>query len=111
MVGVAKASKDKTSVAGCKWAARRRGPDGTAEAEVIGIGRCPQDAPRIREVEYENERGLLVDLVKDGEIVGREPLEAARNRHAASLAELPPSALQLSRGEPAIPTIYEREDR
>jgi nicotinate phosphoribosyltransferase len=43
--------------------------------------------------------------------VGREPLAAARDRHVASLGELPPSALQLSRGEPAIPTVYEGEDR
>jgi nicotinate phosphoribosyltransferase len=111
MVGVAKASKEKLSIAGCKWAARRRGPDGTAEAEVIGIGRCPQDAPRAREVERDNERSLLVELMKDGKVVGREPLSAARDRHAASLEELPPSALQLSRGEPAIPTVYEREDQ
>jgi nicotinate phosphoribosyltransferase len=110
MVGVAKASKEKMSVAGCKWAARRRGSDGLAEAEVIGIGRCPSDAPRVRQLASADERSLLVDLMKNGEVVGREPLDAARDRHVAALAELPPSALQLSRGEPAIPTVYERED-
>jgi len=103
MVHVAKASKDKLSVGGRKWALRRRDPKGVAEAEVIGIARCPTDDG--------NDRPLLVDLVTEGEVVGREPLDAARDRHAATLAELPPSALQLSRGEPAIPTVYEREDR
>jgi nicotinate phosphoribosyltransferase len=48
-----------------------------------------------------------VQLVADGEVVGAEPLDAARARHAASLAELPATARQLSRGEPAIPTVYE----
>ena len=47
---------------------------------------------------------LLQDLVRDGKIVGREPLADARARHAAVLAELPGWALQLSRGYPAIPT-------
>ena len=30
-----------------------------------------------------------------------------RERHRAALAELPPYALQLSRGYPAIPTVFE----
>ena len=36
---------------------------------------------------------------------GREPLEAARERHLAARAELPQSALKMSKGEPALPTI------
>ena len=32
---------------------------------------------------------------------------AARARHREALAELPPYALQLSRGYPAIPTVFE----
>jgi nicotinate phosphoribosyltransferase len=39
--------------------------------------------------------------------VGREPLDAARERHAAARAELPPEAHQMSRGEPVIPTVFE----
>ncbi|WP_460459604.1 nicotinate phosphoribosyltransferase [Angustibacter peucedani] len=101
MVGVAKNSKDKVSIAGRKWALRRRGPDGVDQAEVIGIGRQPVDDG--------DDRALLVPLVRDGEVVGREPLETARERHATSRAALPPVALQLSRGEPAIPTRYEQE--
>jgi nicotinate phosphoribosyltransferase len=44
--------------------------------------------------------------VRNGEIVGREPLAAARDRHQRSLTELPAFALQLSRGYPAIPTVF-----
>ncbi|CCH78768.1 Nicotinate phosphoribosyltransferase pncB1 [Nostocoides japonicum T1-X7] len=108
MVSVAKVSKDKRSVGGRKWALRRRNGNGTAEAEVIGIGALPEDDG--------DDRPLLVDLVRDGEIVGASPdavpdghrrvLDAARARHEASVAELPRSAHQLSRGEPAIPTVY-----
>jgi nicotinate phosphoribosyltransferase len=53
---------------------------------------------------------LLVPLVVGGEVVGREPLGSARERHRAALAELPPYALQLSRGYPAIPTVFEDGD-
>jgi nicotinate phosphoribosyltransferase len=102
MVGVAKRSKDKLSIAGQKWALRRRGTDGVAQAEVVGIGRPPTDDG--------DDRLLLAELVRDGKPVGREPLDRARQRHAASLRELPPSATKLSRGEPAIPTVYEQED-
>jgi nicotinate phosphoribosyltransferase len=99
LVSVAKKSKDKKSVGGRKWAVRRRSDDGTAEAEVLGVARAAsRDA---------NDRELLVPLIRDGEIVGREPLDAARDRHVASRAELPETALQLSRGEPCIPTVYE----
>jgi nicotinate phosphoribosyltransferase len=51
-------------------------------------------------------RVLLRQLVRGGEIVGAEPLTAARARHREALAELPLHALQLSRGYPAIPTIF-----
>lgn len=101
LVGVAKRSVDKVSVAGRKWALRRRDRQGVARAEVVGIGHLPTDDG--------DDRALVVDLIRDGEVVGREPLDAARDRHAASLAELPVTATQLSRGEPAIPTVYEQE--
>jgi nicotinate phosphoribosyltransferase len=101
MVGVAKRSKDKLSIAGRKWALRRRGTGGVAQAEVIGIGRPAVDDG--------DDRPLLTQLVTDGRVVGREPLDAARDRHAMSLRELPPHATQLSRGEPAIPTVYDKE--
>ncbi len=99
MVAVAKASKDKASVGGRKFALRRRDAHGTAEAEVIGVGEAPVDDG--------DDRPLLVDYVRGGKLVGGEHVElaAARERHEASLAELPRSAHQLSQGDPAIPTL------
>jgi nicotinate phosphoribosyltransferase len=99
MIGVEKVSKDKASHGGRKYALRRRNARGVAEAEMIGV-----DKPA---VDDGDDRDLLVPLVRSGEIVGREPLSAARERHAASLAELPRAARQMSRGEPVIPTRYE----
>ena len=99
LVGVAKKSKDKLSVGGRKWAMRRLNARGVAETEVIGIGEMPADDG--------NDRPLLVGLMRDGEIIADLALDAARARHEQSRAELPARALQLSRGEPVIPTNYE----
>jgi nicotinate phosphoribosyltransferase len=101
MAPMEKRSKDKVSAGGRKHPRRRRSPAGVAEAEVIGLA-----PPRTRSG---SDRDLLVPLVREGEIVGREPLDAARARHEASLAELPGTARKLSRGEPAIPTVYEED--
>jgi nicotinate phosphoribosyltransferase len=94
---VGKKSKDKRSVGGRKHAFRRT-HGGAAEAEVLTL-----DADR----RADTDRPLLIPLVRDGEIVQTGSLADARARHDASRAELPPSALKLSRGEPAIPTVYE----
>jgi nicotinate phosphoribosyltransferase len=101
MVSVAKKSKDKQSVGGRKYALRRLNEKGCAEAEVIGLGEHPADDG--------DDRALLVPLVRDGEVVGRDActIEAARARHEASRAELPAAAHRLQRGEPAIPTLFE----
>ncbi len=101
MQGVAKKSKDKMSVGGRKWAMRRLGDTGVAQAEVIGIGDRPAGD--------DNDRPLMVDLVLEGELVERPDIHVARDRHATSRAELPRAAAQLSRGEPVIPTIYEED--
>ena len=98
MVSVAKLSPDKGSVGGRKFALRRRDPRGVAEAEVIGVGTPPVDDG--------DDRALLVPLVRDGAVVGREPLDAARQRHAASRGELPIVAQMMSRGEAVIETIH-----
>jgi nicotinate phosphoribosyltransferase len=98
LVAVAKKSQDKVSVGGRKWALRRLDARGVAEAEVIGVGEAPQNDG--------NDRALLVPLVTDGEIVGEEPLEAARERHRSARDELPIQARKLSRGEAVIPTLY-----
>lgn len=99
MEGVAKKSKDKKSVGGRKWAMRRLTDSGVAQAEVIGIGEAP-------EADH-NDRPLMIDLVRDGEVVDHQDIDEARARHHASRAELPRAATQLSRGEAVIPTIYE----
>ncbi|SEE33880.1 nicotinate phosphoribosyltransferase [Jiangella alba] len=99
MVSVEKKSAGKVSHGGRKYALRRRNARGVAEAEVIGVGHEPVDDG--------DDRRLLVPLVRDGETVGREPLAAARERHERARAELPRTALKLSRGEPAIPTRWE----
>jgi len=98
MVDVAKKSQDKISIGGRKYALRRRDRRGIAEAEVIGIGAPPEDDG--------DDRLLLVPLVKGGEVVGREPLDAARARHIAARAELPLAARKMSRGEPVIETLH-----
>jgi nicotinate phosphoribosyltransferase len=96
LVPVAKKSLGgKTSVGGRKWAARRLDDEGHAAAEVIGSGPIPPDLA---------DRQLLVPLIRHGEVVAREPLDAARTRHIEARAGLPLSATQLSRGEPVIPT-------
>ncbi|BAG21451.1 MULTISPECIES: nicotinate phosphoribosyltransferase [Streptomyces] len=98
LVPVAKKSLGaKSSKGGRKWAVRRTDAHGVAEAEVIGTGDAPGESAG---------RPLLVELVRAGEVVAREPLEAARQRHVAARAGLPMSAIQLSRGEPVIPTEY-----
>ncbi|ADI09797.1 nicotinate phosphoribosyltransferase [Streptomyces bingchenggensis BCW-1] len=92
-----KSMGSKISVGGRKWAARRLDEDGVAEAEVVGSGAVPPGL---------DDRQLLVELVRGGEVVAREPLDAARERHVTARAGLPLSATQLSRGEPVIPTEY-----
>jgi len=95
---VAKRSVGKPGRPGRKWAVRRRDHAGTALTELI-VTTPPEPGP--------DDRVLLRQLVRGGEIVGREPLEAARSRHREVLAELPAFAMQLSRGYPAIPTVFE----
>jgi nicotinate phosphoribosyltransferase len=95
---VAKRSVGKPGRGGRKWVVRHRDEHGTALSERISLN-PPDPGPRDRE--------MLVPLVAEGEIVGREGVEAARSRHREALAELPPYALQLSRGYPAIPTVFE----
>jgi nicotinate phosphoribosyltransferase len=95
---VAKRSVGKPGRGGRKWAVRQRDDSGTAEAELVTtVPPEPEDG----------DRALLRQLVRDGEIVGREPLATARARHREAVAELPAFAMQLSRGYPAIPTVFE----
>ena len=95
---VAKRSVGKPSRGGRKWAVRHTDDGGIAELERVTL-EPPEPSPV--------DRVLLCPLVRRGEIVGREPLGEARERHQRTLAELPPHALRLSRGYPAIPTVFE----
>jgi nicotinate phosphoribosyltransferase len=103
LVAVAKKSKDKLSIGGRKWALRRRSSTGIAEREVIGIGEPPVDDG--------DDRELLIPLVSNGEVVGREPLDRARERHLAAVVELPDEAHKLSGGGPAVATDFVRDSR
>jgi nicotinate phosphoribosyltransferase len=94
---VAKRSVGKPGRGGRKWAVRSRDEAGTALAELVTT-EPPDPAP--------GDRVLLQHLVRGGEVIGRESLQAARSRHREALAELPTHAQQLSRGYPAIPTVF-----
>jgi len=96
---VAKKSVDKASVGGQKYPVRRLDAKGIAEAELVGIDAVPAVADS-------NDRPLLRELIRHGEIVGREPLADARQRHAMARNELPRDGYKMSRGEPAIPTYF-----
>ncbi|MEV4075775.1 nicotinate phosphoribosyltransferase [Nonomuraea fuscirosea] len=93
---VAKRSVGKPSRGGRKEAYRLLDEAGHVETELITTGGLVP----------EGGIPLLHELVRDGEVVGREPLNAARERHAATIAALPQEALHLGRGYAAIPTEF-----
>ncbi|NRQ38416.1 nicotinate phosphoribosyltransferase [Nonomuraea sp. NN258] len=93
---VAKRSVGKPSRGGRKEAYRLLDETGHAETELVTTsGHVPEGGIP-----------LLHPLVRDGEVVGRESLDAARERHAAAVALLPVEALHLGRGYAAIPTEF-----
>ncbi|MFG3441774.1 nicotinate phosphoribosyltransferase [Nonomuraea sp. NPDC047897] len=93
---VAKRSVGKPSRGGRKDAYRLLDEHGRAETELITTsGAAPEGGVP-----------LLRELVRDGEITGREPLTDARDRHARAVALLPQEALHLGRGYAAIPTEF-----
>jgi len=98
MMPVAKKSKDKISVGGRKYVLRQKNRGGKAQAELIGIGELPAGDG--------DDRSILVPFVTKGQRVYNESLDEARTRLKAALAELPDSAVKLSRGEPVIDTVY-----
>jgi nicotinate phosphoribosyltransferase len=102
LVAVEKRSPDKPSRGGRKYAYRRIDADGVATAEVVRIGATPKEPDAAG-------RELIRQLMLDGEPVDPATLEEARELHRRSLAELPISATQLSRGDAVIPTVYEYE--
>jgi nicotinate phosphoribosyltransferase len=99
---VAKHSDGKVGIGGRKWAGRRHDADGIAIEELLSIGQSLAGHSDVRE--------LQVPHFSRGEQVNQETLEDARARHASSLAQLPATAHQLSRGEPVIPTRFRHRD-
>jgi nicotinate phosphoribosyltransferase len=95
---VAKRSVGKPGRGGRKWAWRRRSVADVAQAEIVSTvppsGLSPHD------------RELLVPLIQSGSAVASSSVSEARSAHASAIAELPGYALQLSRGYPAIPTVF-----
>ena len=98
LVPVAKKSADKATVGGRKYAVRRLDVKNIAEAELVGVGDVPDSD--------NNDRPLLRELIRHGEIVGAESLADARARHEQARAELPRDGYKMSRGDPVIPTYY-----
>ncbi|MER6942682.1 nicotinate phosphoribosyltransferase [Nonomuraea sp. NPDC000554] len=93
---VAKRSVGKPSRGGRKQAYRLMDESGHFDTELITTSGLVPDGGI----------PLLHELVRDGEVVGREPLAAARIRHAETVARLPQEALHLGRGYAAIPTEF-----
>ncbi|MGO1537885.1 MAG: nicotinate phosphoribosyltransferase [Leucobacter sp.] len=108
-VAVAKKSADKVSIGGRKSAHRVYDARGVATIERIHLGDGPGGEPEIAET-TESIREVMVPLVLKGDVqpgnTGFEGMIAARDRHRQSTAELPPVAMSLTRGDPALPTEY-----
>ncbi|ORW50090.1 nicotinate phosphoribosyltransferase [Mycobacterium paraense] len=98
---VQKRSSHKESQGGRKEALRLARPTGTITEEVVyPAGRAPQTA--------EPCRALTTPLVRGGQAVSRPDLSAARELVASGLRSLPWEGLNLSHGDPAIPTTHVR---
>ncbi|WP_214401965.1 nicotinate phosphoribosyltransferase [Pseudonocardia lacus] len=98
---VAKRSASKESRGGRKSAVRRYKPTGTAIEEVVHPAATPVELGP-------HDRVMPVPLVRGGKTVpGVETLEQSRQRLRAALVSVPWEGLKLSRGEPALPTVFE----
>jgi nicotinate phosphoribosyltransferase len=98
---VAKRSAAKESRGGRKSAVRRYKPTGTAIEEVVHPVTAPVEVGR-------HDRIVPVPLVRGGEQVpGLPTLEQSRDHLRAALVSVPWEGLKLSRGDPALPTVFE----
>lgn len=101
---VAKRSASKESRGGAKSALRRYKPTGTATEEVVhhrgAMGSTgPEPGP--------HDRVLPVPLMRGGEpVAGLPTLEQSREHLRAALVSVPWEGLKLSKGDPAIPTVF-----
>ena len=91
---VAKTSQSKTNRGGVKTASRLI-ESGTATAELVGSDKG---------------RALQVQLMKAGlaneQYIGHNGVLLAKEHHLIAKEELPKSALRLSKGDAAIPTVF-----
>jgi nicotinate phosphoribosyltransferase len=98
---VAKRSASKESRGGAKSAVRRFKPTGTAVEEVVHRRTAPPESGPY-------DRVVPVPLMRGGAPVDDLPtLEQSREHLRAALVSVPWEGLKLSRGEPAIPTVFE----
>lgn len=108
-VSVAKKSSGKASVGGHKIVQRTIGSDGYATSELILVGRHPDENPP-QNSHGPAARNVLRQLVQNGEVkseyIGEDGIARARERHTEALAELPIISQSLTRGDPAIPTVF-----
>jgi nicotinate phosphoribosyltransferase len=108
---VAKRGGAKATVGGRKHAARAVDAGGIAVAEVVSTGETTGATLQAagRGGRTATLRPLQVPLVRSGVAVSGCGLEQARARHRASIAELPPIGLDLSPGDPCLPTVVGAE--
>ena len=98
---VAKRSASKESRGGAKSAVRRYKPTGTAVEEVVH-----RRATSLELGPYD--RAVPVPLVRGGEPVdGLPSLAESREHLRKALVSVPWEGLKLSKGDPAIPTVFE----
>jgi nicotinate phosphoribosyltransferase len=108
---VTKASPGKIDQGGRKTAFRGHDAAGVATHERVwtnppaasatAAAASSGDAPAA------SDRALSTPLVRDGVVIAREPLDAARERHRSARAALPPQGRRLHPGDPAIDTVFE----
>ena len=97
---VAKRSTSKESRGGAKSAVRRYKPTGTAVEEVVHRRVTPPELGPY-------DRTVPVPLVRGGEPVdGLPSLTESREHLRKALISVPWEGLKLSKGEPAIPTVF-----
>lgn len=100
-LSVAKRSAAKATVGGRKTPVRTL-EGGVAVAETIYVRHTPAMDATARTLHVP----LITAGAADDQYRGHAGTTLAREQAAAALAELPVDALRLSRGEPAIPTVY-----
>jgi nicotinate phosphoribosyltransferase len=99
---VAKTSVGKSSVGGRKWPARRFAGRIAVEEHIYA-----GHAPSLRD----DERPLLVPVVREGDIVDPAGLAESREHCRRSIGELPDKAMALSSGDPALDVVVEEVHR